>query len=321
MKNNTQKLDIDLVYLWVDGSDPVWQAKRNAFVENLEENTSINCKGRYADNDELKYSLRSVEKYAPWIRKIFIVTDDQTPNWLDTANPKISVVNHLDILPEKSLPCFNSRVIESYLYKIPNLSEHFLYANDDMFFGAVASPDFFFKSDGFPIVRLIRKPWGKWHYRAYCLTKILTGKKPGQYPKTIADASLLVEKNFKKHYSGIPHHNIDAYRKVDFREAMEVVFRKQAEKSSTHHIRSMEDLQRSVILYYALATGRGHLKYIKKHESMRIPAQSVDFMKRLIRYQPELFCLNDGQRVNDGDRERIKPFLEELFPEKSSFEK
>ena len=64
--------DIDLVYLWVDGSDPKWQAKRNAFIGETVEGSSTNCKGRYANNDELKYSLRSVEMYAPWIRKIFI---------------------------------------------------------------------------------------------------------------------------------------------------------------------------------------------------------------------------------------------------------
>ena len=65
--------DIDLVYLWVDGSDPAWRAKRNAFLGKAQDNSPENCKGRTADNDELKYSLRSVEMYAPWIRKIFIV--------------------------------------------------------------------------------------------------------------------------------------------------------------------------------------------------------------------------------------------------------
>ena len=67
-------MDIDLVYLWVDGNDPQWLAKRSAFVGNVFENTEVNCKARYIDNEELRYSLRSAEKYAPWIRKIFFVT-------------------------------------------------------------------------------------------------------------------------------------------------------------------------------------------------------------------------------------------------------
>ena len=68
-------MDIDLVYLWVNGSDPVWQAKRNACIGKTEEKSSVNCEGRYANNDELKFSLRSIEAYAPWIHKIYIVTE------------------------------------------------------------------------------------------------------------------------------------------------------------------------------------------------------------------------------------------------------
>ena len=131
MKSDTPS--IDLVYLWVDGNDPNWQAKRNAFFGRKVENSSSNFNGRYANNDELKYSLRSVERYAPWFRKIFIVTDDQTPEWLDIENPKIKIIDHKEILPHESLPCFNASVIEHFLHKIPDLSEHFLFSNDDMF--------------------------------------------------------------------------------------------------------------------------------------------------------------------------------------------
>jgi len=99
-------MDIDLVYLWVNGNDPEWQAKHNAFVGKTAETSPIDCKGRYADNDELRYSLRSVEMYAPWIRKIFIVTDNQVPEWLDTSNPQIRIVDHVEIMPEECLPCF-----------------------------------------------------------------------------------------------------------------------------------------------------------------------------------------------------------------------
>ena len=107
--------NIDLVYLWVDGNDPKWQAKRNAFLERKVENSLSSFNGRYVNNDELKYSLRSVERYAPWIRKIFIVTDDQSPEWLDIENPKIKIIDHKEILPAESLPCFNSNVLEHFL--------------------------------------------------------------------------------------------------------------------------------------------------------------------------------------------------------------
>jgi len=310
-------MDIDLVYLWVDGNDPDWLARKRAFTGNIKENTEENCKGRYVNNDELRYSLRSVEKYAPWVHKIFIVTDNQTPDWLDTLNPKINIIDHKEIMPETSLPCFNASVIECFLHKIPDLSEHFLLANDDVFFNATVLPDFFFKSDGFPFIRLIRKPLGKWHYWA----KFLRKKGPGQYRRMVMNAAQLVEKMFGKYYSGVPHHNIDAYKKSDFYEAMEKKFRKQVENSLHHHVRAIGDLHRSVVSYYALAIGHGHMRYVGRKESMRIPVERIDYMKYLQRYQPKLLCLNDSQRVSDADRERIKPFLENLFPEKSAFEK
>ena len=161
MKNNINTMEIDFVYLWVDGSDPIWQAKRNSLIGKTEEKSSVNCEGRYANNDELKYSLRSLEMYAPWIRKIFIVTDNQTPEWLDTTNPKIRIVDHKEILPPQSLPCFNSQVIEHFICQIPGLAEHFLYGNDDMYINKPVTPNDFFNPDGLPIIRFNRRPFRK----------------------------------------------------------------------------------------------------------------------------------------------------------------
>ena len=100
--------NIDLVYLWVDGNDPKWQAKRNAFFGRKVENSLSSFNGRYVNNDELKYSLRSVERYAPWIRKIFIVADNQKPKWLDISNPKIQIIDQNNLLPHKSCLLYTS---------------------------------------------------------------------------------------------------------------------------------------------------------------------------------------------------------------------
>ncbi|MBQ1770769.1 MAG: hypothetical protein II000_02330 [Clostridia bacterium] len=125
----------------------------------MDQNISV-C--RFRDNKELMYSLRSVEKYAPWIRNIFIVSNSSMPAWLNTDHPKLHIISHETIMPADSLPCFNSYVIESYLHRIPGLSEIFLYANDDMFFGNHVSPDFFIKHGilkaCFPIDLLYDKP-------------------------------------------------------------------------------------------------------------------------------------------------------------------
>ena len=316
MKKTPQK--IDLVYLWVDGSDPVWLKKRDAFLGIVGDNRPETCKGRFANNDELKYSLRSVEEYAPWIQNIFIVTDNQTPAWLETTNPKIKIIDHKDILPEIALPCFNSSVIEYFLYNISGLSEHFLLSNDDMFFTATVTPDFFFKEDGFPIVRLKKYPFENLIYQ---LRRFLIGHKPGQYRQMIADSAKLVRTKFGKNYSALPHHNIDAYKKSDYQQAVENIFKPEVEKSLHSHLRQFGDFQRSAISYYALAIGHGHLRYVDNYEAQRISAHKTDFMKAFLRFNPKLLCLNDGQHTTDEDRARIKPFLELLFQKKSSFEK
>ncbi len=315
MKN--QNFDVDLVYLWVDGMDPRWQEKKRIFTGKLSDTSEQNNIGRYVSNDELKYALRSAEKHAPWIRKIFIVTDDQKPEWLDTSNPMVQLVDHKVIMPPEILPCFNSSVIEYFLHKIPGLSERFLFANDDMFFNADLSPDFFFTEDGFPIVRLKRKPFGKWHY----WVKLLVGKKLGQYNRLVVDASRMVEDRFGKYYPGVPHHSIDAYRKSDYRNAIEKVFSEEVKISQTHRVRMYGDLHRSAIAYYVLAIGHGHLKYVGRKESIRLLTHKNNLMKYIDRYKPKLFCLNDSQRVKEEHREKIKPFLETLFSKKSAFEK
>lgn len=309
-------MEIDLVYLWVDGHDPEWKKKKEAFTGVPVGNTEAETDARYINNDELKYSLRSAEMHAPWIRQIYIITDNQVPSWLDTRHPKVKVVDHKDIFPPEILPSFNSSVIEYYLYKIPGLSEHFLFSNDDMFFNAPVTPGFFFAPDGYPYIRLKRKILGRWHH-----TLKAKLRKLGQYRQMLVDSMLLVERKFGPFYSGVPHHNIDAFRKSDYQKAVEEVFHEEVERSKINRTRKYGDLHRSAFAYYMLAIGHGHLKYVTGKEADRILMYRHDFKKRLNRYHPALFCLNDDQYVTQEDRLKVKPFLESLFPEKSPYEK
>ena len=111
-------------------------------IDNSDSDFSSN---RFADNSELKFSLRSVDKFVPWVRKIFIVTNGQIPNWLDLNHPRIKLVTHQEIFTNQShLPTFSSPAIESHIHRIPGLSKKFIYMNDDVFFGAPVWPDDFF---------------------------------------------------------------------------------------------------------------------------------------------------------------------------------
>ena len=310
-------MEIDFVYLWVDGNDPKWQAKRNAFIGNTQKKSAVNCEGRYANNDELKYSLRSIELYAPWIRKIFIVTDNQTPQWLDTSNPKIKIIDHKEIMPAQSLPCFNSCVIEHFIHRIPGLAEHFLYGNDDMFFNKPVTPDMFFTSKGFPIIRFNRRPFRK---LTLLFKEKIQGKTLSNYVQTIRNSADLVEKKYGIYYGGKTHHNIDAYSKSNYEHAQQV-FRKEIEATFQNHARSANDIQRNLYSYVDLAEKRGQLHYVTQKTSFRLHIHNESHYNKLERYNPMLFCMNDSEYADDNDRKRAAEFLEKRFPGKSQFEK
>lgn len=310
-------MDIDLVYLWVNGNDPQWLAKRNACIGKTEEKSAVNCDGRYADNDELKYSLRSIEKYAPWLRRIFIVTDNQVPVWLDTANPKVRIVDHKEIMPDVCLPCFNSAVIEHFLYRIPGLAEHFIYANDDMFINKPVTPETFFGKDGLPIVRFNRRPFRKW---TLLFKEKVQGKRLSNYVQTIRNSAELVEKKYGKYYGGKTHHNIDAYLRSDYEHAAKV-FEDEIRTTLPNHVRSENDIQRNIYSYVALAEKRAHLHYVTQRTSFRLHIQNESHYGKLERYNPILFCMNDSQYAKDCDRKRAAAFLDKRFPEKSQYEK
>lgn len=310
-------MEIDFVYLWVDGNDPKWQAKRNAFIGKTQKQSAVNCEGRYANNDELKYSLRSINLYAPWIRKIFIVTDGQTPQWLDTSNPKIKIIDHKEIMPAQSLPCFNSCVIEHFIHRIPGLAEHFLYGNDDMFINKPVTPDMFFTTDGLPIIRFNRRPFRK---LTLLFKEKIQRKTLSNYVQTIRNSADLVEKKYGIYYGGKTHHNIDAYSKSNYEYAQQV-FRKEIEATLQNHARSANDIQRNIYSYVDLAEKRGHLEYVTQKTSFRLHIHNESHYNKLERYNPMLFCMNDSEYADDNDRKRAAEFLQKRFPDKSPFEK
>lgn len=127
-------MKIDLVYTWIDGKDPKIIEKINRYQKNmlLHENPKV----RFEPINEIFYSIKTALKYLPWINKIYIVTDEQIPPMDEQIinSDKIIIVDHKTIIPKEYLPTFYSDVIESFLHNIPDLSEIFLYNNDDFFF-------------------------------------------------------------------------------------------------------------------------------------------------------------------------------------------
>ncbi|WP_139981661.1 stealth conserved region 3 domain-containing protein [Nocardioides litoris] len=150
------RFPVDVVYTWVDGSDPAWDAARRARLAGVggEAVSSAAASGaaRFVDRGELRHSLRGLHLFAPWVRTIHVVTAGQVPDWLDVDHPQVHLVDHRDLLPAEALPTFSSHAIETALHRIDGLAEHFLYLNDDFFLGTPTPPEAFFSPAGAPLV-------------------------------------------------------------------------------------------------------------------------------------------------------------------------
>ncbi|MEM9513440.1 MAG: stealth conserved region 3 domain-containing protein [Actinomycetota bacterium] len=140
---------IDVVYTWVDGDDPRWQERRARWSDDdVPRHDEAMSAARFESRDELRYSLRSIERFADFVRQVYIVTDDQCPAWLNTDAEGLTLVDHSEIFPVDALPTFNSHAIEARLHHIPGLAEHYIYLNDDFLLGRRVGPEKFFYSNG-----------------------------------------------------------------------------------------------------------------------------------------------------------------------------
>ena len=146
------RFPVDVVYTWVDGSDAAWDdARRGASGRGrlAQRRPASRVAARDSSTDgELRYSLRSIHLFAPWVRRIHLVTAGQVPEWLDVGHPMINLVDHRDILPADALPTFNSHAIEAALHRIDGLAEHFVYFNDDFLLGRPIRPEALFSPAG-----------------------------------------------------------------------------------------------------------------------------------------------------------------------------
>ena len=151
---DADKQTIDFVLPWVDGNDKVWLAEKCKYQQS---ETNLSCDSesysdcRFRDIGLLKYWFRSVERFAPWVNRVFFVTCGQKPDWLNESHPKLRLVHHRDYIPAEYLPTFQSNTIELNLHRIADLSEHFVLFNDDTFLMQPVKPEFFFKK-GLPVL-------------------------------------------------------------------------------------------------------------------------------------------------------------------------
>lgn len=309
---------IDAVYTWVDGEDPAWletKRRRESELSGEEYHEEANHTARFRSRDELKYSLRSLQMFAPWFRKIFIVTAGQVPAWLDTSDPRIVVVDHRDIYPAgEYLPTFNSNSIISRLHHIDGLSEHYVYINDDVFFGRDLGPERFFTPTGIAKVSPSnnRRPFGEAtlldepHFN---LTRNIRRLLQERFNVTVSRAI--------KH---TPHPQL---KSVHFQ--MEEEFRDEYENTWASPFRDHRDIVADQLHhYYAQITGRAITTGLRYHYINIRDNNYRLVMENTLRLRDrDTFCINDAPVAGATpiDDEFVNDFLESYFPVKSDFEK
>ena len=336
MKKKMIFFPIDIVYLWVDGHDAKFNAIKDKYFKEFSKGATKYIDDYkdsvFVDNEELKYSLRSIEKNAPWINHIYIVTGfNQVPKWLNTQNPKITLVSQESILPKDTGPIFNSCAIEACVANIPELSEHFLLANDDMFFNSPVDPDYFFDESGRAKFRCIYRKKGR-----------IPRDKKSVHLLQLINSAREIEKAFNVDmYSFKSSHGIDPYIKSSIIECCKHPVLSKAINSTIYsRFRDEKDVHRLIFNLYDVIKKRayiiishskhiGHniiLDFLYNLLHIKSIKNSVFFCtdaikSKVLSCRAPIVCVNNEIYSTDTTRQNNKLFFETKFPNKSGFEK
>ncbi|OUE27922.1 stealth family protein [Clavibacter michiganensis] len=301
--------DIDMVFSWVDGNDPEFQKRRAERMKDVVVGEGDDSEARFRQIDELKYALRSVYLFAPWVRRIFIVTDSPKPAWL-ADHPGVTFVRSEEFFTDPAaLPTHNSQAVESQLQHIPGLSEHFLYSNDDMFFGRPVQPGMFFSPGG--ITKFIEAS-----------TRIGLGDndsdRSGFENSARVNRRLLMDR-FGRLITRHLEHAATPLRKSVLLE-LEREFAEDFHRTQLSRFRSSTDISvtNSLYHYYAQMTARAVQQESAKVTYVDTTSRAgLDLLPGLLkRRSQDFFCLNDGSfpEVPADERQaRVQDFLERYY--------
>lgn len=337
-----KELQIDFVVTWLDSSDPEWQKSLSLYSPNSKGHKE---NARFRNTDFFIFWFRAVERYAPWVHKVFLVTNGKFPDWINKDCPKLELVKHADFISEEYLPTFNCRTIELHLHKIKGLSEHFVYFNDDMLLNAPVKLDYFFRNG---------LPCDINNETCFNVPIYTTKDKFGNYMSMLADIGILnghfnrrktVLQSPKRWFglhlgikglimSGIlfnkrlfvgfsNYHTEQAYLKSVFEELWE----KEPDVLMASCTRFREDntVNNYIFRYWQLAK---NLFYPMRRNStffFLIERNVINRIEQTLQKEDSIsICLNDSSLCTDENFTYINQELQKIFkmkfPEKSSFE-
>ena len=329
---------IDFVVTWVDGSDPIWQEKKSHYdgAINTSKN-SMNSVKAYREWGTFKYWFRGVEKFAPWVNKVYLVTDQQKPEWLDINHEKLIIVDHKEIMKPENLPVFSANPIETNLHNIDGLSEKFVFFNDDMYLTAPTLPNDFFSEDGLPkyntaLSPIIPEPHGTGNFQINDIEIINTYFSRNEILKN--GKFFRVNQGLKNIIKSILYRNGKAI--CGFWEShlpypllkstYELIWNKEKElleKTSASRFRSPSDTNVWLFKYWQIASGQYEVGDPNLGRLFSLDNASNDLWTLLNSKKYKIMCINDGFNIEDEEsvmQDFIKA-MNTLFPQKSGFEK
>ncbi|MBE6933613.1 MAG: hypothetical protein E7462_00945 [Ruminococcaceae bacterium] len=324
---------IDFVVPWVDDTDSVWRANKARYTgEEKEGNTEV----RYRDWNTLQYWFRGVEKFAPWVRNVYFVSDNQKPDWLNLEHPKLKWVKHTDFIPAEYLPTYSCQAIEWNLHRIPGISENFVFFNDDVFLIGETKPEDFFV-DGLPcdLPRLgLLYPNGFFAHilfnnielinRHFSLKKSIRGN----WKKWVKHQSLggLLKLALYGNRDLIPN-SISPHIQLSYKKSTyDILWEAEYEKIHETCLSKLRD--KNVVTSYCVRDWQifsGEF-YPKKPIGKSFHTASMSYNNEAIEYlrkqKGKVICLNDSEEETDFEahKKMIVEAFEQIFPEKSSFE-
>lgn len=337
-------MKIDFVVPWVDGADPEWRKEKAKYcLEPEQENGADEV--RFRDWDNLKYWFRGVEKYAPWVNKVYFITCGQIPEWMNTECEKLVCVDHKDYIPSKYLPVFSSHPIEHNIHRIKDLSEHFVYFNDDMFLTANVQPEDFFVN-GLPCDLAVESPITP--NRRDMFNNILMNNIVFLNEKY--DRQEVLKQQKKKFYSFVDIKGLIMnlcflpLRRRDFfgfeyshlpspllKSTIEKVWEEGAEwldETCCHRFRSPEDINQYIYRNYQYVTGNfhphnwrkdGNAFQINDSEKNNNVKETCDAIRN---ERFKMICVNEADVMHfEETKEKVLEAFEQILPEKSCFEK
>ena len=344
MKSND--MPIDFVIPWVDNADPVWQEQFLHYKlgnnTNSRQSSAIDS-FRFRCWGTLKYWFRGVEQCAPWVNKVYFVTCGQCPDWLNVRNPKLVLVNHDEYIPLQYLPCFSSHPIEFNFHRIKQLSEHFVYFNDDVFvMNNVERDDFFLQ--GKPRYLIAEEPLflrfinddNTWWRILLNLSGVVNSKFkkrevirknmslwfPIMNPRRLLNNLCMARFNY---FSCFKISHVATPLLKSRMEAVWDAVPETLDSTCRHRFRSPEDVNQYIFYFWNIMTGYAkQISHFFKTDKLTLTDSSLDMVAKVLRSsKAKMICVNDTKDITDFNKakEVIVSAFESRFPQKSSFEK